>query len=633
MNPALIVGLGIVAAAALVAGGAWLFHFFTIRAARKELEDYKGKVITLSDKIDALKERHKLLPYANKGFTVPMAGETLAAFTAVAEQLERHRAKWLKLMDVWEQAQALVDEEWLLGSRKARQARRRIQEAKVVGNLEAIKQECELPLQRIETAHEQVAAKRKTYEHAGEQLAVHERALAATSLSTNFYQSGAAAAQSLSDQSATALPADPLAALRLLDEALNRLGQLNESAARILEHAQLARDSAARIEQVTNLARQHRAQGLLLKEAAADPDVVLAEASRQHAAAWDLLNRADEPAARLALTKLATLIDEGQQRIERHLAARSRCEKEIPQRRGDVRRLAELQSAAHWQQAELERDFVAEAWQAVGTNAAHAQALLASAQQLIDQAAQHAEHNVQSYCQAAELVSQAAENQRQAEQSLTAVGRRLIELVELRRQCQSQIAQVRTLADNVAGLLRSSSADRIQANERFHAASGRLERLIQESRMPRPDWERLAASVREVETELQRAERMGREDMQLSRQAAAQIAEAENAIGQAAAFADLGCTPNLEAAREQLGQARARLAGQDYEAAAGLAAAAQRRAQEAWNQAKTQAEQRRERSELQRRTGEAARSAAASPAPESLSAEAEEPPLQKTQII
>ena len=43
---------------------------------------------------------------------------------------------------------------------------------------------------------------------------------------------------------------------------------------------------------------------MLLKEAEANPDAALAEACQQHAAAWDLLNRADEPAARVALAKL-----------------------------------------------------------------------------------------------------------------------------------------------------------------------------------------------------------------------------------------------------------------------------------------------------------------------------------------
>src|SRR5439155_25105876 len=105
MDQVLIVALGVIAVAALTAGGMWLLHVYTLGAARKELEGYKAQVMTLSDKIDALKERHKLLPYVDKDFAVPMAGETLAAYNAVIRDLERHRGEWLKLMDVWEQAQ------------------------------------------------------------------------------------------------------------------------------------------------------------------------------------------------------------------------------------------------------------------------------------------------------------------------------------------------------------------------------------------------------------------------------------------------------------------------------------------------------------------------------------------------
>ena len=115
--------------AAIVVLAIWLLHAYTVSACRKELRAYKEQVVHISDKIDALKERHKLLPQLARDFTVPMSGETLASYNAVADRLEHHRQVWLKLMDVWEQVQTLLDSEWALGNSRARTARKNLRAA------------------------------------------------------------------------------------------------------------------------------------------------------------------------------------------------------------------------------------------------------------------------------------------------------------------------------------------------------------------------------------------------------------------------------------------------------------------------------------------------------------------------
>jgi hypothetical protein len=438
-------------------------------------------------------------------------------------------------------------------------------------------------------------------------LATHQQALQAATVSIDPYQSESSAAKSLVDQSRTLLTADPLGSLRCLEGALARIAQLNQLAAKILEHVRTAQSVAERMEHVTRTASDHRAQGLLLREAQANPDPLLAEARQQHSVGWHEMNRGNEPVAAAALTKAISLIDQAQQAIDQHLAARSRCESEIPARRSDNLRLETMQSVVRGQQLELERDFAADSWLPVADHLSKAQSCLASAQQQSAAAEQQASTDVQNYLQAGRLLAQAAENQKLAENALTAIGQKLRELVEVRIKCQSQIGELRVHADRVARLLHSNTADRVRANERFRSANAALERLVQDTRMPRPDWPRLSTNLRDVHSDLERAEKMAREDLQLAQQAAAEISETETLLREARTFQELGFTPDLHSAEAQLAKARSLLSAQEYEETIRVANAAEQAVREARQLAMAQAQRRRQELEAQRRAEEAAR--------------------------
>jgi hypothetical protein len=499
--------------------------------------------------------------------------------------------------------------------------------------LTALVRDCEAPLDQLEQAHEQAAQKLTAYGGLDQQLRAQHEALRSESLSTDGFQGDWAAAAQLVEQAKTALPADPLAAVRQLDDAGARMSRLIEKSGKILEYARSAREASQQIEAVADLARQRRSQGFLLREAEADPDPLLADAQQQLAAAWRLMNAADDAAAGIAVSQAASLVQKAQKAIAEHVAARAQCERELPLCDGENRRLAELAASAQQQRHELERDFAPPSWAAVAENAVHAQGFLAAARQLTEQAAQHAAPHVQNYLPARRLLEQVRRQQQQAEQSLAAVGQRLHELVKLRGECQAQLNQILIQADGVARLLRSSHADRMPANERFRSASVRLERLAQESRMPRPDWTGLASQLREIEGDLRRAERLAREDAQLAEQAAAEIAETESVVGQARAYSVEGVRSDVSGADAQLAQARIRLAAQEYEEAIRLANAAEQAARDAWNTAQLRARQRQAEMQLQRQAEEAARTAAFSSQPPEVLAEAEEPNVRQRQMI
>lgn len=600
------IGVGVLAVAALVVGGLWLLHGYHLRAALRESEEFKQQVMSLSDKIDALKERHKLLPHLDQQFSTPMTGETLAAYQQVAAQLEVRRQQWLKLMDVWEQVEALVKSEWLLGNARARQAREMLRAAAAPSEIAILLQECEAPLDRLQKAREQITTRQQECARAQQQFGQQQQAIQTAGLAISPYQPVLSATQALIDKAPQFGPGDPLATLRCLDEAHTQLQQLNARVATILEQVRASAAALQQIHAVAQLASERRVQGFLLREAGADPDPLLTEARHQQTAAWQALNQGDEKGAGVALDQATALAGKAKQAIESHVAAKASCETEIAARQLAARKLADLEALAQRQQAELARDFLMEQWSTVADAIAGARTSITASQRLLEESIQHTAHHAQRYFLATRLLKQAAEGQQQAEAKLNSIGKRLRELTELRTTSIAEIERVRELSDRVGHYLQTNSADRVRANERYRGASVALERLVEETRLARPDWTRLTARVREIQSDLERAEQMAKEDVQLAQQATAEIDESEKLLREVQSFQDMGYTADVASAQQQLAQARQRAISQDFEAAIQFANQAEHAARAAREQVVARAQQRRQELALERAAQETA---------------------------
>jgi hypothetical protein len=354
------------------------------------------------------------------------------------------------------------------------------------------------------------------------------------------------------------------------------------------------------------LAGQRRSQGFLLEEPGSNPEPLLNEVRNDQVTTHEALNQGNETVVATIVSKTAEMIERARQGIELHVAAKLRCDSEIPARRTEARRLADLQSMARSQSAELARDFAAETWLGVAENVQRAQASLTAADQYVGEAADQAAANVQHYSQAAKLLDKATDNQKHAEAELTAVGNRLRELIETRAAFQTQLVQLRSRCDRLRQLLQSTQADRILANERYRAARLALDRLVEDSHLQRPDWTRLTSRVREIDVDLERTEQLAKQDIQLAQQAAAEIAETERVISQARSFGDQGVVADVTAAEAQLSQARGCLTAQGYEESIRLANAAEQMARSAHQDAIVRAQRRQQELESQRRAEQVA---------------------------
>jgi chromosome segregation ATPase len=181
-------------------------------------------------------------------------------------------------------------------------------------------------------------------------------------------------------------------------------------------------------------------------------------------------------------------------------------------------------------------------------------------------------------------------------------------------QLMRELNQVRTRAANVGQLLRSHTADRPRANQRYQGALQAIEQLGQASTHPNADWSDLLAQLQQAAADVTQAQRWAEEDIRLAEQAASALRSAEAEIQRSRTFVTFGVAAQMGMAESQFAQARQRLQAQDYEQAIAQADSAERAARQAHLEAVREAEERRRRQEEERRRREVQQMAASAAA-------------------
>ncbi len=78
------------------------------RSAVRRFEGFRERVMRLREGVEAVRERHRLLTEAGKGYTEPMSGRTLEVYRQVKTDADRLWDAWLQKMEVWERVQLLI---------------------------------------------------------------------------------------------------------------------------------------------------------------------------------------------------------------------------------------------------------------------------------------------------------------------------------------------------------------------------------------------------------------------------------------------------------------------------------------------------------------------------------------------
>ncbi|MFM8414826.1 MAG: hypothetical protein ACKOCX_08880 [Planctomycetota bacterium] len=591
------IGLVSLAAAGVVGWLAWLRirHASRRAAARERLAAFKQEVVSLSDLLDAQRERHRMLPHSDPDFKTPMTGMTRNAYDAVQDAIARYRERWLGLMDVWERAEKRMGDEWFLGTAASDDVVAMLDAADARPPLDEVATACRAPLDALETSHERARELAATLD--GELAAARARldALAARGRSAAAFEPTLAEVHRGRELGGDDVESDPVAARGRLEEAQTTLQKLVADVEAVEAADDRRRLAAERVAEIRRQVAARRSEGWLLREPGADPDDLLTTADREATRAGEALDAADMELAAIHLERSESAAAEAAKLVESVVAARSRAEALLATLTSRLESITAAGPAADGDLAFLADRYAETAWEDLAGNPKQAAEAARRAGALVDEGRAEADLARQYYFRAVAALEEA---ERQADWALTclaAVSARRRELDELVESLPALQQRVAGRVAELAATLGRQRTDRARANERCREAGRILEAAGGLAAARRPDPRLVEQAIRAADMAAARGEEFAAEDARLAAQAVADLADAEGLFRRAASWYAEGVKADVRGVEQALRDARSLLEQQRYEDAIHAAGEAGERARLAYAAATAEAERRRAR--------------------------------------
>ena len=598
-------GVAGLAAAGVLGGLAvqWSRHRSRLREAREKLAAFKADVVALSDLLDSQQERHRMLPHMDPDFKTPMQGLTRTAYDDVQGAIRRYRERWLSLMDVWEKAQARLEEERLLGTAAASDVITMLESAEARPPLADVAGECRAPLDALEQAHERARELAATVDQslaaAREKLA----GLVSRGRSQAAYQAAVAAVERARELGGQDVERDPVAARGRLEEATTTLAAMVERVTAV-EVADGRRQAAAvATAEAARLVAAKRAEGWLLAEPGANPDERLAVAREADGLATQLLDAGETDAAVTHVDRAEKANAEALTLVENIVAARAKTEDLLPSCAARLSALAGRREQSARALEHLAATYAEKCWADVAENVAKAEEGMTRARALIAEAQAAADPARQHYFRAVALLEEAARQEDWIEACHAAVTDRRAELDQLLAAVPNRLDAGRQRVTALERRLHRQQTDRLRANERCREAGRLLEVAGDSIAAVRPDPRQAAQLVQAGEEAATRAEQLADEDERLAGQAEHELEECDAVIRRVAAWYGEGVQADVRGAAASLETAKSLLERQRYEDSIKTSGEAAQAARAAYAAATAEAERRRIRrqQEIQRR--------------------------------
>lgn len=582
------------------AGTMWWKHRKRRKEVMGELDSYKEKVVSMSDELDKLQERHKMLPFTDDDYLAPMAGKTLAEYEQVQRRLDQYREKWLKFMEIWDQSQSLTDEARIGRKEQFEEAKKILAEKEVIRELDAISADIKAPLDRLEAAHEVVKDLTKNVESTSETLATRINQLEEAGISTQHFQAGLDQAAELIDEGNELATPDPISAREILEEAQTLVNTMVERADTALTQIKTRDELNESITSLTESVEKHKQDGFLFPEPELSPLPHIEDARRSTKSGSEQLAAGQIAEAVVTLeaaTESATLAGKS---IEDYVDLKTNCLKRIDEKRRELEKLLDRAGDARLQMAELERNFSAESWISIADNAEHARELTENLITLTGEAKDAAAPQVQQYARALIVLEQIEKRKPEIVTRLDEIDARLADLNKMKDGCKQRYSALQAESDRLGGLLRRHSDDRPLCNHRFEMANERLGKCGAQFSTGLVEWNVLNRHLTYCEEDFHQVEHLLEEDLRKAQEARSEIQKAEGVIRKCRSFYRSGISADVTKAEMRLRDANGSMRQQDYERAVEQATRAEQIARDAYDQAVIRMEERQRRMAQQR---------------------------------
>lgn len=483
-----------------------------------QFKGFREQAVTLMDRLDALRQRHKGLPETDPDFTAPIAGKSREVYHAVEADLNGLWDRWLKIMDTWDRAQVLIKQGSSVGIKQAQEARQLLENE---GDFAALQQQadtCQERLDQLNQGHENARAALEAAQSSMGQLREAIGQISAAKLPVSVYQAETGPFESLVAEAQRLMPSDPIGAAEVIDRARKAVDAALEHARQVLGCLKESETVRQSIDTITGDVARYRGEGLKLTEPEANPDPKLQRARRHNDTAMAELRRANPTTAGQSLEQSNQALAEARDGIERHRKARDGNLKEIETRRQENRRLEGLAQAAGGLLAELRERYAAGSWANVADHVDEARALLGVNDAQIGQAAEASSDQSQQYILGATLLEQVKQQQAQADGMLQAVAETHRQLGELAQQSQKLKQDVAAEAAKVVGLFREHQGE-VAAEARKTLELAESHRLAAEQAMAgrAVNWPDVRHRLESARQGYALAARQANEDIEIAR--------------------------------------------------------------------------------------------------------------------
>lgn len=476
--------------------GMYLRHYWARRSYRAKLKAFQDRVLGIVDKLDALKERHKLLPFSDPEYSEPMTGETLGLYHNVQDRLSKLWDRWLELMDGLDQAKRKADAAGLLAVRAYLEAESHLEATKPFEELAALLPPCEADLDKLTKAHGQSQVELDAVVGEAAKLDELMAALGAAGLPEGPYKKAREEAGVVTEQGRKLFRSDPLGSRGTFHQALEKVVALRERLQRAIGMTQDLKQAEGAIAEAERSAKEARGLGFKLDEPEAAPDPLLASARERSAEAAAALREGDVDGASARLGQARSLTEQAAQAVERAKGLkRSNADDLGAWSAGDAR-MKSLLGAARGFREEMTRDYAPESYADIADAVPQAEKALAESESLIAEARQANAEDLQHYVRAGSLINRAKLAVRLAENLLRATSQRCQDLGKLRGETQRALRDAKGEADRLRQFLAGNA--QILGDSPGAALEGagiELQHLEQQAAAPRPDWPKLAQGV------------------------------------------------------------------------------------------------------------------------------------------
>jgi septation ring formation regulator EzrA len=486
------IGLGLSLAVILAAilGLIWLAHRRVQGRVDKRIKEIRSQTTDLMDRLDALKERLKLLPATDPDFQKPMAGATASLYAAVQEAVGKLWDRWLQVMDALDRAQKLARGVTSPFQKKAlHDAEATLEQKGVFEEIDAGVQAASADMDRLNQAHEEARKALEGVVGARPKLDAQVAAIRKLGLPIDPYQAEMAAIAAEADQARDLSTADPIGARASLEALRTRGEALAGRIERVSGLFQESQKASATIEGLRRHIAGHRAKGLRLDEEGGNPDESLAKADETHALAVSALRAGDPDAAAKELDAARSMAEQAQGLVEQVRVARDYCGRERPERARATERLRAALPQAESDYHRLEREFAPSSWEGASRNLDRARDLLATFDGQAADAAEAASDHSQRYLSAARLIRQLAQQQQEALRLMSGLGNQVNTLTALRDDSRRRRGELEALARRVEGYFRQNDPLVSAVVRDVFDKAGRVRDSVQAAfDQPRPDW-------------------------------------------------------------------------------------------------------------------------------------------------